>query len=112
MKQLKYWALAIAAAILFTACNAEEQNKFRRDLLGLANARWYIVLYGVNGNEVFRGELNGKVTRADKGDDGSGHGGDYIYWFDPSGKAWQSDLPYVVTTDNNRTGVLTSPVKR
>ena len=110
MKHLKYWGLAIVAAIVFTACSAEQQNTFRRDVLNLANARHYIVLYGVNSSELFRGELNGKVTRAEKGADGNG--GEYVYWFDTAGKYWQTNLPYLVTTDNNRTGVLTTPVKR
>lgn len=112
MKELKYLALGLVTALVFTACSAEQQNTFRRDVLNLANAKHYIILYGVNGSELFRGELNGKVTRSDKGDDGSGQGGNYVYWFDPSGKYWQTNLPYLVTTDNNRTGVLTSPVKR
>ena len=110
MKALKYWGLAIVATIVFTACSAEQQNTFRRDVLNLANARHYIVLYGVNGSELFRGELNGKVTRAEKGD--GGNGGEYVYWFDTAGKYWQTNLPYLVTTDDKRSGVLTSPVKR
>lgn len=110
MKHLKYWGLAIATAIVFTACSAEQQNTFRRDVLNLANARHYIVLYGVNGSELFRGELNGKVTRAEKGADGNG--GEYVYWFDTAGKYWQTNLPYLVTTDDKRTGILTSPLKR
>ncbi len=110
MKALKYWGLAIGMAIVFTACSAEQQNTFRRDVLNLANARHYIVLYGVNGSELFRGELNGKVTRAEKGADGNG--GEYVYWFDTAGKYWQTNLPYLVTTDDKRTGVLTSPIKR
>jgi hypothetical protein len=109
MKNLKFMALAIVAALVFTACSAEQQNTFRRDVLNLANAKHYIVLYGVNGSELFRGELNGKVTRAEKGADGNG--GEYVYWFDTAGKYWQTNLPYLVTTDSNRTGVLTSPVK-
>jgi hypothetical protein len=109
MKALKYWGLAIVAAIVFTACSAEQQNTFRRDVLNLANARHYIVLYGVNGSEVFRGELNGKVTRAEKGES---NGGEYVYWFDTAGKYWQTNLPYLVTTDDKRSGILTSPVKR
>ena len=41
-----------------------------------------------------------------------GNGGEYVYWFDSAGKYWQTNLPYLVTTDNNRNGVLTSPIKK
>ena len=99
-------------ALGFMACSAEQQNNLGRDVLNLSNTKHYIVIYSLNGTEIFRGEVRGKVTRAEKNTDGSG-GGEYVYWFDPAnGKYWQTDMPYIVTTDENRAGVLSNPVKR
>lgn len=103
-------AAAVALAlggIALSACRAETQNQFRRQVLDVANQRWYITLYSLDGAEVFRGEVDGKVTRAES--DSPGTGGEYIYWFDPRGRYFQSSLPYLTTTDPQRTGQLTSP---
>jgi hypothetical protein len=111
VKRNAKWAVLLAVITLtFASCRAEQQNQIRKDLLDLANARHYIIVYSLQGQELFRGELNGKVTRAEQNEPGTG--GEYIYWFDLGGKMWQTNMPYIVTTDNNRTGILTSPVKR
>lgn len=89
------------------ACRAETQNQFRRQVLDVANQRWYITLYSLDGQEVFRGEVDGKVTRAES--DSAGTGGEYVYWFDPRGRYFQTSLPYLATTDPQRTGQLTTP---
>ncbi len=103
----KYAVLAAVIVLVSVSCRAEQQNVFRRQVLDLANVRMYIILYSLEGKELFRGEVDGKVTRAERADS---NGGEYVYWFDPSGKYYQTNLPYLVTTDANRTGVLTRPI--
>ena len=110
MKSLKWLGVGALLLVALASCRAEQQNQFRRQVLDLANVRQYIILYSLNGTEVFRGEVDGKVTRAES--DSPGIGGEYVYWFDPSGKYFQTSMPYVLTTDANRTGVLTSPIKK
>jgi hypothetical protein len=110
-RNAKWAVLLVAMTLTFASCRAEQQNQIRRQVLDLANVKQYIVLYSLSGAELFRGDVDGKVTRAEGGQ-GDGAGGEYVYWFDSTGKYWQTSLPYVVTTDNNRTGILSTPVKR
>ena len=100
----KLLLLPAALVAVFAACSAEQQNQSRRDVLNLANQRHYITVYSIDGQETMRGDVDGKVTRAESGQ-GQGTGGEYIYWFDPSGKYFQTNMPYIVTTDPNRTGI-------
>ncbi len=111
MKLLNTTLQLVALAALgagFVACRSETQNRFRRDVLDLANTRQYIILYSLDGRELFRGEVSGKVTRAEADESGA-KGGEYVYWFDPQGRYYQTTLPYITTTDATRTGVLTRP---
>jgi hypothetical protein len=103
-KFMKKLLLPAALLVAITACSAEQQNQIRRDVLNLANQRHYITVYSLNGTQVMRGDVDGKVTRAESGQ-GQGTGGEYVYWFDPSGKYYQTNMPYIVTTDPNRTGI-------
>ncbi len=101
---LKLLLIPAALAVVLAGCSAEQQNQIRRDVLNLANQRHYITVYSLEGKEVMRGDVDGKVTRAESGQ-GNGAGGEYIYWFDPGGKYYQTNMPYIVTTDANRTGI-------
>ncbi len=100
----KLLALPVVAILAFTACSAEQQNQIRRDVLNLANQRHYITVYSLDGTETMRGDVDGKVTRAESGQ-GQGTGGEYVYWFDGGGKYFQTNMPYIVTTDPNRSGI-------
>jgi hypothetical protein len=106
MKKFDAKLLLLPAALVigFTACSAEQQNQIRRDVLNLANQRHFITIYSLDGTEAMRGDVDGKVTRAESGQ-GQGTGGEYVYWFDPSGKYYQTNMQYIVTTDPNRTGI-------
>jgi hypothetical protein len=109
MKQLQQLVIGGALAAVFVACSAEQQNNLGRDVLNLSNTKHYITIYSLNGTEVFRGEVRGKVTRAEPESGAAGSGGEYVYWFDPNnGKYWQTNMPYIVTTDENRTGIRTA----
>lgn len=103
----KYALLAAFVAIVATACSAEQQNQFRRDTLNIANVPWYITVYSIDGKEIYRGE-GGKVTRA-SGSEGTGVGGEYVYWFDKSGRYFQTNMGYIATVDPNRTGITVKP---
>ncbi len=103
----KYAALAAFIAITATACSAEQQNQFRRDTLNIANVPWYITVFSIDGKEIYRGE-GGKVTRA-SGGEGTGPGGEYVYWFDKSGRYFQTNMGYIATTDANRAGITAKP---
>jgi hypothetical protein len=103
----KYAALAAFIAITATACSAEQQNQFRRDTLNIANLPFYITVYSIDGREIYRGE-GGKVTRASSGE-GTGAGGEYVYWFDKSGRYFQTNMGYIATTDANRGGITSKP---
>jgi hypothetical protein len=112
MKNVKQLLIGAVLAVTFVACSAEQQNNLGRDVLNLSNTKHYIIVYSLNGTEIFRGEVRGKVTRAEA-EQGGGAGGEYVYWFDPTnGKYWQTNMPYIVTTDEARTGILTTPVRR
>ncbi|HEX2863076.1 MAG TPA: hypothetical protein VHN99_00800 [Deinococcales bacterium] len=104
-------AVAAVAAVTLTGCRAETQNKFRRQVLDLANTTQYITVFSLSGQEIFRGTVDGKVTRADDTSAGqtSPGNGDYVYWFDKGGRYYQSNMQYIVTTDANRTGLESTP---
>ena len=104
-------AMAVVAAVTFTSCRAETQNKFRRQVLDLANTTQYITVYSLSGQEIFRGDVDGKVTRADEtsGNTTSAGSGGYVYWFDKGGRYYQSNMQYIVTTDSKRTGLESTP---
>ncbi len=86
-------------ALVITGCRNEAQNRIRRNIQEFSNTRMYITLYSRDGQEVFTGLVDGKVTRA-SAQSASGDGaaaGTYIFWYDDRGRYHQTDLPYLVT---------------
>ena len=84
--------------LLLAGCRNETQNRIRRSIQDFTNARMYITLYSLDGTEIFRGEVDGKVTRAAAASEsGNQAAGAYIYWYDERGRYHQTDLPYLVT---------------
>src|SRR5690625_7997607 len=51
-------------ALVITGCRNEAQNRIRRNIQEFSNTRMYITLYSRDGQEVFTGLVDGKVTRA------------------------------------------------
>jgi uncharacterized protein YcfL len=100
---MKKLLLPAALLVVLAACSAEQQNQIRRDVLNLANQPHYITVYSLDGKQVMRGDVDGKVTRAEG--EAASLGGEYVYWFDRSGKYFQTNMQYIVTTDANRTGI-------
>lgn len=91
--------------VALAGCRNETQNRIRRNLQDFSNARMHITLYSRDGDPIFEGVVDGKVTRAlAESADGGQASGSYIYWYDDRGRYHQTDLPYLVTTfDRNAT---------
>jgi uncharacterized protein YcfL len=92
-------ALVIVLGAL-AACRSETQNRIRRSIQDFTNVRMYITVYSYDGNALFEGIVDGKVTRAGiRSDDGTEQqAGTYVYWYDERGRYHQTSLPYLVST--------------
>lgn len=90
--------VALVLAVVLAGCRNETQNRIRRNLQDFSNARMYISLYSLDGQEVFSGVVDGKVTRsaAESASGGGQASGSYVFWYDDRGRYHQSDLPYLV----------------
>lgn len=93
-KPLRMIMLALALLLFLAGCRAETQNRWRRNMLDYANGKMYITIYSLDGNPIYSGDVDGKVTRADSGE---GSSGSYIYWYDGDNVYHQSNLGYLVT---------------
>lgn len=101
MRSRRIVLLAVLLLLLvLTGCRNETQNRIRRSIQDFTNVRMYITLYTIEGNVVFEGQVDGKVTRASATLEGTSDAasGTYIFWYDERGRYHQSDLPYLVTT--------------
>ena len=87
-------------------CRNETQNRIRRSIQDFTADKMYITIYSWEGQELFTGVVDGKVTRSSNKLDSSNETaeGSYVYWFDDKGRYHQTDLPYLVTSyDRNET---------
>jgi hypothetical protein len=101
MKRTPLILLAVALTLVLASCRNETQNIIRRNIQEYTSDRMYITLYTLDGTSVFDGVVDGKVTRASStGEEGEANTatGDYIFWFDDSGRYHQSDMPYLLTS--------------
>lgn len=101
---MKKLGLALAVIVLLlglASCRSETQNRIRRNIQEFTGQRMYITLYSLNGNVVFEGVVDGKVTRSTSqsatGKDRTATGS-YIFWYDDKGRYHQTDLPYLLTS--------------
>jgi uncharacterized protein YcfL len=92
-------AVVIVGASL-VACRNETQNRIRRSIQDFTNVRMYMTVFSYDGQVLFEGTVDGKVTRSGvRSDDGSEQqAGAYVYWYDERGRYHQTNLPYLVTT--------------
>ena len=92
--------LFLITALLLAGCRNETQNRIRRNIQEFTSGRMYITVHSLEGDVVFEGVVDGKVTRAAATSEGSNKAasGSYVYWFDDSGRYHQTDLPYLVTS--------------
>ncbi len=93
--------LILLMAVVLSACRNETQNRIRRSIQEYTAQRMYITVYSYDGNPIFEGIVDGKVTRsgnASEGGQGSAALGDYVFWYDERGRYHQTDLPYLVST--------------
>lgn len=92
---MKRILFVVATALLLVSCRNETQNAIRRNIQEFTSDRMYITLYSLQGQVIFQGIVDGKVSRAIVTE---GEAGSYIFWFDERGRYHQSDLPYLVTS--------------
>lgn len=97
--------LAVILILLVSAlasCRNETQNRIRRDIQDFTGGDMYIAVYALDGTVVYEGVVDGKVTRSPSTSANSNEGaaGSYIFWFDDSGQYHQTDMPYLVTSNN------------
>ena len=87
-------------ALVLGGCRNETQNRIRRSIQDFTADKMFITVYTLNGDVVFEGAVDGKVTRSsDKlSNDNATAAGSYIFWFDERGRYHQTDMPYIVTT--------------
>lgn len=98
--------ILVVLALLIGGCRNETQNRIRRNLQDFSNARMYITLYSLEGNELFSGIVDGKVTRPPANSAGGNEAaaGTYVFWYDDRGRYHQTDLPYLVTSYDRAVG--------
>ncbi len=92
---MKRLFLLIALTLLLVSCRNETQNNIRRNIQEFTSDRMYISLYSLQGEMIFQGVVDGKVTRSVVEE---GESGEYIFWFDDKGRYHQTDMPYLVTS--------------
>lgn len=93
--------MLLLVALLLAGCRNETQNRIRRSIQEYTAQRMYITVYSYDGQPIFEGIVDGKVTRsgnASEGGQGSEALGDYVFWYDERGRYHQTDLPYLVST--------------
>ena len=95
------WLLLVL--LLFLAgCRNETQNRIRRDIQDFTGGRMYITVYSNNGTPIHRGEVDGQVTRSvsEVVSGAAVEGASYVYWFDRSGQYFQTDMPYLLSSQS------------
>lgn len=87
-------------ALLLVGCRNETQNRIRRDIQDFTGGRMYITVYSEDGAPVHRGETDGQVTRSvsEVQNGAAVEGSHYVYWFDPSGQYFQTNMPYLLSS--------------
>ncbi len=101
MKKLGLMLAVVVLLLGLTACRSGTQNRIRRNIQEFTGQRMYITLYSLNGNVVFQGAVDGKVTRSTSQSSAGKNKvatGSYIFWYDGKGRYHQTDLPYLLTS--------------
>lgn len=101
--------LALTLLLLVGAlasCRNETQNRLRRDIQDFTGSRMFITLYALDGTPIYSGAVDGRVSRASGtlANSNENAAGNYVFWFDENGQYHQSDLPYLVTSNQRDTG--------
>lgn len=86
--------------LLLSGCRNETQNRIRRDLQDFTGRRMYITVYALDGTPVHQGLVDGQVTRSvsEVTNGAATETASYVYWFDPSGQYFQSDMQYLLSS--------------
>lgn len=90
----------LLALLLLSGCRNETQNRIRRDLQDFTGRRMYITVYALNGTPIHQGLVDGQVTRSvsEVANGAATETASYVYWFDPSGQYFQSDMQYLLSS--------------
>ncbi len=85
---------------LLAGCRNETQNRIRRDLQDYTGRRSYITVYALGGTPIFRGVVDGQVSRSvsEVSNGAATELADYVFWFDAAGEYYQTDMPYLLTS--------------
>ena len=100
MKKRLFLLCLLVLAVALGGCRNETQNRIRRSIQDFTADKMYISVYSWDGQEIFTGVVDGKVTRSAStlsNTNETAEGG-YVYWFDDRGRYHQTDLPYLVTS--------------
>ena len=100
LKRNRILLVLLLALVFLAGCRNETQNRIRRDLQDYTGGRTYITVYSVNGTPIFSGIVDGQVTRSvsDVNGGAATELSSYVYWFDPNGEYYQTDMPYMLTS--------------
>ena len=108
MKRTQRWSATrrllglslLLALLLLPGCRNETQNRIRRDLQDFTGRRMYITVYALNGTPIHQGLVDGQVTRSvsEVTNGAATETAAYVYWFDPSGQYFQTDMQYLLTS--------------
>lgn len=98
--QKSFWVLLLLLMML-TGCRNETQNRIRRDIQDFTGRRMYITVYSLDGTQIHQGRVDGQVTRSVSEVVGGAavESADYVYWFDASGQYFQTDMPYLLSSE-------------
>ncbi len=90
----------LVVVLLLNGCRNETQNRIRRDLQDFTGRRMYITVYALDGTPVHQGMVDGQVTRSVSEVTGGAatETAGYVYWFDPSGGYFQTDMQYLLSS--------------
>ena len=100
IKTKRPYLLLLVVLLLLAGCRNETQNRIRRDLQDYTGGRQYITLYSISGSVIFTGAVDGQVSRSVSDINGGAATelASYIYWYNPAGKYYQTDMPYLLTS--------------
>lgn len=99
MTKRALWTVLLLVMVL-AGCRNETQNRIRRDLQDFTGGTRYVTVYSLDGTPIHQGTVNGQVTRSVSEVVGGAavETADYVYWYDTSGEYFQTNMPYILTS--------------
>ena len=94
-RALRWLFIVLILGSSLSACRNETQNRLRRQFQDFTGQRLYISIISHDGDIVYSGRVDGKVTRASLDNQGS-----YVYWYDDRGVYHQTNLGYLLSSQD------------